>query len=433
MFNQPQLQSSLGDITSTKTSKDRNWNNGYLALGRVIRVHPKRYTADVQIFGSHDKIMSTKDQEGRHSCRICVENAGFDSTYGKAYGRVIPIQKGSLVLVGYLMNTKEKPIIISVLHNIGETVGENNSGNILNASYSSETDDYIGRYLDISPNQDFKSVDLDGNFEIASHTKSFIVGKEKLMDDEYYDFEDLEVKDANKNTIHVDEAHSKPKKYMAVFRDNFLDSLTNWLKIIVDATKTSLRIAKLQQSKNRSTYIEIAEDGAFTLRRQLDTKSFDKEQCKQYSEITITADGKTQISFIGATHTVFTINPDGSGVTLDTTDDISIKTEKNIHVKGRDMDVVGENMSVQGKDMTVNGENISVTCEHSELQCSSADVSASSIKVDSGNIEMNSGTIDVTSGEVNVVGTVNVTGIGFINGRRIACQGDMTSDRAVII
>ena len=52
--NQPQLQSSLGEVTSTKTENDRVWDMGYLALGQVTKVHPKRYTADVRLYSSGD-------------------------------------------------------------------------------------------------------------------------------------------------------------------------------------------------------------------------------------------------------------------------------------------------------------------------------------------------------------------------------------------
>lgn len=399
MYNQPQLQSSLGEVTSMKTSKDRNWNMGTLAVGRVIRVHPKRYTADVQLFGSHDSLSSTKSQEGRHSCRICVDNAGFDFIHHKPYGKVIPIQKGSLVLVGFLGNTVEQPIIIRVLHHVGESVGNNNVGNILNSSYNSESDDSITRYLNISPIQDFISIDDEGNFEVASHTKSFIVGKERLMDDETYDFEDLEVKSPDQSTLHVEENYSKPKKYMAVFRDKFIDTVTNWLKIIVDASKTSFRIAKLQQTANKSTYLEVDEDGTFTLRRQLDTKSFDKETCKHYSEVTMNADGKIQISFTGKTHTVFTINSDGSGVTLDTTDDINITTEKDIHVKGQDMTVDGRDMTINGRDMNItSSRDIQITAENN------LDITASEINIRSqGNTNIKAGgTAEVRASQIRL-------------------------------
>ena len=117
-LNKPQLQSGLGEAVSNKTSKDRNWNMGYLAMGKVIAVHMKSYTADVQILKSSDKHTSILSQEGKHACRICVRNAGFDTIHNKPYGETLPLQVGSLVLVGFLKNSQDQPIIISVLHDI---------------------------------------------------------------------------------------------------------------------------------------------------------------------------------------------------------------------------------------------------------------------------------------------------------------------------
>lgn len=358
MPNEPQLQSSLGEVTSNKTMKDRNWNRGYLAFGKVLHVHPKRYTADVQIYGTNDVIVSAKDQEGRHACRIGVSNAGYSEKYKKAYGEIVPIEKGSIVLVGFLKNSKEKPVILRVFHNIAEELGESNFKNMLDAMYASETDDSVDRYLNISKIQDFVTVDSEGNFEIASHTKSFFVGKERAMDDECFDFEDLEIKNPDQTTRSVDERYSKPKKYIAVFRDNFKDSLTNWLKIIVDATKTSFRLAKLQQSDNKSTYLEVDQNGAFKVRRQLDTKSF--EGSKHYAEITISSQGKIECKFTGATRSVFTINSDGSEVRLETTDPINIISEQDILVKGDNINIIAE----QDVNVTA-GQNVNVTASQS--------------------------------------------------------------------
>ena len=435
-MSEPVLQSSLGEVTSVKTQKDRNWNMGYLALGKVIRVHPKRYTADVQILKASNTIMSAKDQEGRHACRIGVSNAGYSEKYKKPYGEIVPIQKGSIVLVGFLKNSKEKPVILRVFHDIGEELGESNYKNILNSAYSSESDDSIDKYVNITPIQDFLMIDDEGNFELGSHTKSFIVGKERAMDDESFDFEDLQTKTSAQETVGVDEKYTTPKKYMAVFRDKFSDSLTNWLKIIVDAAKTSFRLVKLQQAENKSTYIEIDQDGAIRLRRQLDTKSF--EGSKEFSEICIGADGvftftsqkdedsstqlqiqngeqmsftqvsgdnttkiscgsgkQLQISLSGSTSTTFTFNSDGSGVKVETNEPMNLSTDK---------------------DITVSGKNVGVQSQKSTITTTSASVNASSVDV-------SSGTVNVTA-STSISGSLSIMGSGTLNGRPIACIGD---------
>lgn len=442
-MSEPVLQSSLGEVTSVKTQKDRNWNMGYLALGKVIRVHPKRYTADVQVLKASNTIMSAKDQEGRHACRIGVSNAGYSEKYKKPYGEIVPIQKGSIVLVGFLKNSKEKPVILRVFHDIGEELGESNYKNILNSAYASESDDSIDNYVNITPIQDFFRLDDEGNFEIGSHTKSFLVGKERAMDDESFDFEDLQTKTSGQETVGVDEKYTTPKKYMAVFRDKFSDSLTNWLRIIVDAAKTSFRLAKLQQSENKSTYLEIDQDGAIRLRRQLDTKSF--EGSKEYSEICIGADGvftftsqkdkdsstqlqiqngetfsitqssgdnstkitstsgkQLQVALSGGNPTTLTFNSDGSGVTVETNEPMKLKTDK---------------------DITVSGKNIGIKSEKSTVTTNDATVTTTSATLNASTVGVTSGTVNV-SASTTVQGSLSIMGSGTLNGRPIACIGD---------
>lgn len=362
-LNKPQLQSGLGEVVSNKTSKDRNWNMGYLAMGKVIAVHMKRYTADVQILKSSDKHTSILSQEGKHACRICVRNAGFDTIHNKPYGETLPLQVGSLVLVGFLKNSQDQPIIISVLHDISEEIGENNASNILPTQYDEDIDDELPSYTSISNIQDFIHVDMEGNFEIASHTKSFIVGKEQAMDDEMYDFENLSVKNPDRTTIHVEEKYSMPKKYMAVFRDNFVDNLTNWLKIIVDSAKTSFRLVKLQQSDNKSTLLELDENGTIRVKRQLDTKSF--EDSTQYSEMSISSDGIVNIQTVGEGKTEIVINPSGGEMTINTTARTKINANQSVDITSKSVNINADKLNVNSQtDLVgtsrVNGKKIIV-------------------------------------------------------------------------
>lgn len=362
-LNKPQLQSGLGEVASNKTSKDRNWNNGYLAMGKVIAVHMKRYTADVQILKSSDKHTSILSQEGKHACRICVRNAGFDTIHNKPYGETLPLQVGSLVLVGFLKNSQDQPIIISVLHDISEEIGENNASNILPTQYDEDIDDELPSYTSISNIQDFIHVDMEGNFEIASHTKSFIVGKEQVMDDEMYDFENLSVKNPDRTTIHVEEKYSMPKKYMAVFRDNFVDNLTNWLKIIVDSARTSFRLVKLQQSDSKSTFLELDENGTIRVKRQLDTKSF--EDSTQYSEMSISSDGIVNIQTVGEGKTEIVINPSGGEMTINTTARTKINANQSVDITSKSVNINADKLNVNSQtDLVgtsrVNGKKIIV-------------------------------------------------------------------------
>lgn len=343
--NGPRFQAALGDVKSVKTQADRTWNNGQLVVGKVLTVHPKRYTADVQIFGTNNLSCSGRGNEGRYACRIGVGSAGFSEKYGRSYGQMMPIRKGAIVLVGYIQNLDNQPIILKVLHNASEEVGEDNFKNNLYSKYMSHIDGDFSDYINVTSAQDFMTMNEEGDFEIASHTKAFIVGKERMMDDETYDFENLSAKDSNRNTLSADERYSKPKKYMAVFRDNFADNLTNWLKLIIDSAKTSFRLAKLQQESNTSTYMELDEEGTFRLRRQLDTKSFG--QATKYADLSMDSTGKTELAFTSstqdgnATTTTITVHSDGTGVTIKTTDNIKVETDKDIDVSCQNLNING--------------------------------------------------------------------------------------------
>lgn len=344
-INQPQLQSSLGEVVSNKTKIDRVWNLGTMALGVVLKVHSKRYTADVRILGTNDQFTSPHSQEGRYSCKICVENAGFDEEFKKPYGKIIPIQKNSLVLVGFLKNSKEKPIILGVLHDTSEDVGENNYKNILDSLYSDDGGGEISRYLNVSPIQDFISLDREGNLEIASHNKSFLVAKSREMDIDEYDFDDLSVKTADQKVISNDQKYFNPLKVMAVFRDKFLDSATNWIKFLVDASKTSLKLMKIQQVENKSTILELNAEGGVVIKRQLDTKSSDGS--KRFSEIQISDSGIISIT-VSDNDKMSTINVSQNGLFINTDFDIIVNSQENISlISQKNINLVAQNVNVE--------------------------------------------------------------------------------------
>lgn len=359
---EPQLQSSLGVVAQNSNRKDRSWNNGYLAFGKVLKVHAKRYTADVQLYGSSDTIMSSTSNEGVHSCRIGVGNAGVDGYFKKPYGEIVPIQKGSIVLIGFIRNTTKKPVILRVFHNITEEMGERNYNNILTSAYPVDSEEDLFRYTNISRIQDFVTMDGIGNFEVASHTKSFFVGiNKKEIDEENFDYEDLSIRNPDGTVVKVDEVNSKPMKFLAVFRDKFLDGASNSLRVIIDSARTAFRLAKLQKSENKLSMFEIDQNGAIKLRRQLDTKSW-QEDSKNYTEICITSDGNIEITLHGSKETSLKVT--GAGLNIDTKDSVSVTAEsdinlssKSVSIKG-DVEIIGSG-KINGKRIAVEGDSTS--------------------------------------------------------------------------
>lgn len=500
--NGPVLQSALGTFNSTHTQQDRNWNHGYLAFGKVLNVYPKRYTADVEIFQTSDKLHSTHEQEGRHGCKIGVSTAGFSDLYQAPYGEITPIQRGNIVLVGFLKNTKEQPVILRVFHDTAEEVGSFNFRNILLnyfSAYSNIGD--ILDYLKITPIQDFLKVDRFGNIELSSHTKSFFVATESNIVDDKFDYEDLSPKfpkdktvinplpdisdlydmnstgqsyynwgdDAERRlsveTIHVDEKHSKPKKYMAVFRDNYTDSLTNWLRVIIDAAHTSFRILKVQQQDNHNTMFDVTEDGTIKVRRQLDTRLlFDPQTpqtklnptqnpCKIYSEMQMLSDGTIKIETTDRTlvtdpnlengfssevsvgadqskdfpHTLITIHPKGGNIVIETNSKIKAYAKTGIDVNSKgDINVFSEKTinigSLSGINIASNGD-VNVNSQTTTRVSAVKDVEMFAPDMYlTGAMDMK-GSIDM-KGEIDVVGNANFTGRHRINHRGAILDGD---------
>lgn len=506
--NAPVLQSSLGTIKPTHSQEDRSWNHGYLAFGKVLNVYPKRYTADVEIYKTADKFHSSYEQEGRHACKIGVSTAGFSNLYQAPYGEIVPIQRGNIVLVGFLKNTKEQPVILRVFHDISEEVGSFNFRNILPdyfSAYSNIGD--ILDYLNITPIQDFLKIDRFGNIELSSHTKSFFVASESNLSDDKFDYEDLSVKfpkdktvinplagisdlyDAgslsglsyynygddnervlSKETIHVDEKHSKPKKYMAVFRDNYYDSITNWLKVIVDAAHTSFRILKIQQQTNQNTSFDVAEDGTIKIRRQLDSRAlFDpntpqtslnptQNPCKAYSEIQILPDGTIKLETIDRTnvdpndptlihgfssrssvgadeskdfpHTRITVNPLGGSIVIETNNALSAYAKNGINMYSKnDININSEKMvnitSLSGTNvMSQSDINVSSQTTTYVGAVGNVDVSAPDVEV-SGAIDMR-GSLDM-KGKVDLIGATSIMGKTRVNSRGPILDGDHDS------
>ena len=505
--NGPVLQSNLGTIRSTHSQEDRSWNHGYLAFGKVLNVYPKRYTADVEIFKTADVHQSSYDLEGMHGCKIGVSTAGFSDLFQAPYGEIVPIQRGNIVLVGFLKNTKEQPVILRVFHDIGEDVGEFNFRNILPnyfSAYSNLGD--ILDYLKITPIQDFLKVDRFGNMELSSHTKSFFIATESQVSDDKFDYEDLSVKapvdktiinpsagisdmyDADSKgvsyynygddadtqlstkTINVDEKYSKPKKYLAVFRDNYVDSATNWLKVIIDAANTTFRILKSQQQLNQSTVFDIDKDGTLGMRRQLDSRLlFDPDTpqtelnpqqnpSKAYSDIQLMPNGTIKIETLDRTtvnpndptivngfssrnsvgadeskdfpHTRILINPLGGGIIIETNSVLSAYAKSGINMYSKnDININSEKAvnitSLQGTNViSQNDINISSQTTTYVGATGNVDVSAPDVGV-SGAIDMR-GSLDM-KGKIELIGATNLTGKTRVNSRGPVLDGDHDS------
>ena len=333
-MNGPRLQNSLGIVTKNSTRKDRTWNNGALALGEVVKVHSKRYTADVRLYDQNYTVMSSASNEGVNSCKICVRNAGYDSVLHKPYGEILPIQKGSIVLVGFIgTGNNRKPVIIGVLHDTKEDVGNINNRNILTSAYPVDDDSEKNRYTNVTRSQDFFTIDGVGNFEIFSHTRSFFAGiNSKEIDDETFDYDRLSVRRPDGEVIGLSEKDSKPMKFIGVFRKFFDTMKADNLRFIIDSAKSSFRLAQLQTSGDKLSMFHVDETGKIHLKRQFDTASWN-EDSTNHSDIIMENDGSihVNVAFEGKTTSISITR---NGIQLDSNGVITLNSDSDINLQG---------------------------------------------------------------------------------------------------
>lgn len=488
--------SGLGPYVDNSNKVDRTFDNGYLAFGQVLKVYPKSYCADVQIFHTNDKFRSSHLHEGKHGCKIGVSSAGFSDQYQAPYGEIMPIYRGNIVLVGFLKNVTDQPVILKVFHSIEETVGTVNFRNILPNTFDNyTTTGDITDYLKITPIQDFIKVDKFGNVELASHTKTFLICKEGIIPDTY-DYEDLSVKsttdksvinpvqymatqydDTQVNysedtlsklpfkTVSVDEKYSAPKSYMLAFRDKYVDKATNWLKMLVDAAKTSFKLFKFQQEKKQSTLLELGEEGEIKIRRQLDAMLFtDYENTKKtelnpnqnpsfiYSEIRMLSDGTIVLETIDRTtaeetveegftsmktlkgdeshdfpHTKIIVHPKGGDIEIKTNSKMTTYAKAGIDILSKDnINITSEKVinmyALEGinilspKDIVINSDSRTQVSSNKQVDMFAPDMFMT------GAMDMK-GSFDMT-GAFDLLGNATFTGSHRINNRGAILSGD---------
>lgn len=341
-----QFQSSLGNVTQENRSDIKM--NGYTSLGRIIKIHHKKNTADVKIVRTNDVISSLAENEGRFACKILTVNAHFNKDTCKSNGVIEPLTEGELVVIGFLEGRKTEPIILGSLHRLDDT------DNILPSEYPINMDnrrEYL-KYLRVFPSQDYIRVDGDGNFEVAFHGKSFFKFDDTGINDSHNgtDFKNLYEKDKfTGNTLTMeDKSYHKPKDFIAVFRDNWIDDITTWTKFLVQSNGL-IRISR-DNNDNSLTFVEVNKLGEFKVRRQIDTNLY--EDGATFSELVISKSGVVRLNrnnFDGFSalimhedntvtletkdkgKIVITLNKDGK-LNIETSNSISIKSKKDIDI-----------------------------------------------------------------------------------------------------
>jgi hypothetical protein len=290
------LQSSLGRIHYLPHRSDLDMA-GYLTVAKVLKVHHKTGTADIQILNTQDTFVSSEANEGFYSARIIQPLAGYDENRKKSWGTVLPIQEGSYVLVTFLDQMKNRPVII------GQVPRVDNSENVftpyypLRANLDGFDKQEALKYVTVYPSQAYTKIDGESNIEFSHASKSFFVMFNESKYPSFtaedghlaFDHEDLTEIDAQTGKPYETDIPNaqQPANLLYVHRTAFDDEKTTWTKVFIDSNGM-LRITR-DNRDDKLTYLEISPEGTLKIRRQLDSP--EHGEGSNYSEITQAVDG----------------------------------------------------------------------------------------------------------------------------------------------
>lgn len=307
------LQSALGRIHYLDHRPDMNVA-GYLTIAKVLKVHHKTGTADVQIVNTKNTLVSAESNEGFYSARIIQSFAGYDETRKKAWGTVTPITEGSFVLLTFLDRMKNRPVII------GQIPRMDNAENVytpfypLREGYDGFDKQEAMKHLTVYPSQAYLKVDGESNVEFSHGSKSFFT---MFSSDKYPAFS---AEDGHLSFDHSDLSENiqadlpnaqKASRLLYVHRTDFDDNKTTWTKFFIDSDGT-LRITR-DNNDGKLTYLSMANDGTMKIRRQVDSP--EHGQGTNFSEISQLTDGSVAITrTVGGSTANFNLNSTGQAV-----------------------------------------------------------------------------------------------------------------------
>lgn len=353
------LQNSLGRV-QTFYRDDMNMG-GFMALGRVLKVHHKHGTADVQLINSGDQYTSSELQEGKFSAKIMGATAHYDKDRKKAWGTIEPIAVGSIVLVTFLENMKHRPVILGTYQRPDGIENINPSAYPIREWVAGWERREALKTLQIYPSQAYKKVDGEGNIEISTVSKSFFVGYNSNLSEETIQVNDRHQGFDHKDLTEIDNRIGRPYEtdwpelqqpmnFLFVHRTSFFDdSELTWTKFFLE-NNGKFRITRDTNDEKTLSFIEVGEDGKITIKRQLDSPihheadnftqfeldekgNFEvvRKQGENHSKITVSDVGDLMMERVsGGKVARFKITEDGT-IEIETTSDINL-TARNFNL-----------------------------------------------------------------------------------------------------
>ena len=341
------LQPHLGRV---KNNYKPHLDFNMIAVAKIIKVHHKHGTVDLQLIKSNNVISSDPSNEGKYGARILTTTAHYDPVLMSSSGVVEPIQEGQLVLVAFIDGLKNQPVILGSFHQTWESE-QNILPNIypLNPNNSMWEKREALKYLRVHPSQFYQRVDGIGAMEMSHPSKTFL-----QIDPDLYG----EISDSHKGYDHINlnerdpytgqsrsartEESSYPVNVLFIHRSNFDDSMTTWTKFFINSSG----MFRLTRDNNDGTlsYLQISENGEMILRRQTDSPNHGEGE--NYSEMSIGQDGTIAMSRV--------VDGKSSSIAVDGYGDIILSHKDGSYVK-----LTPDGMVSEGPDGT--GEGIGIT------------------------------------------------------------------------
>ena len=338
------LQPHLGKVATRYKNGDNI--SGYIALGKVIKVHHKFNSCDVQITKTNNLITSSPDMQGKFGARMCVSMAHYNRTTGASSGVIEPILEGQMVIVAFLDNKKAEPIIIGSIHNTWET-----QTSILPNEYPVDSYNESAKYLRVFPSQLYHKVDGYGGVEVCFPHTSFFVANSDIdnsISDIHlrFDHKDLSEKDpvTGDTRLGKDVESVQCNRMLFVHRSSYSESSCTWTKFFIDRDG-SFRTTR-DNNDNTLSYLEFTKSGAIKVVRQNDSplrgaqkegteiglyedgRAFiERKMGGVHSTVEVASSGKVTLSVNNAT---ISISPEGAiTISTDADDGISLVSSKS--------------------------------------------------------------------------------------------------------
>ena len=312
-------QSVLGG-TERESMKDQNMG-GILLFGKVIKVYQKNHSADVQLYNNnYGSLISSEINEGKYACKILENVAGFDSQLNHYFGDISPIQPGCTVIVGFINNFKNQPVILGCIHNDQE------NKNILPSEYPLNEGQEIYRTAKISRLYDYFTINGDGEWELAHHSGAFITSSTtKDIDDENFEWNNLQL--ANSVSGHYEP--SETQNPMSILSS--LNTFIGRIRLFIKGTTGMIRLMRSVTNK-KLTIMEIDDDGNFRVKLQRDSDKIDNSN--SYTEVKIEMEtGNIDINSKnnGESKADITIDPSGK-ISIRAKETMNISAEKTVNI-----------------------------------------------------------------------------------------------------